>query len=349
MEPGSRKNAQSWPYPRHKAYEETLRQSNSVWFADKGYPVNDRVTYILKAWEDWGRNIILPEVRDYIWKTQEERTAKHEGFPLHKYLHHGLSSQAMVFNLIGPLIIRGDLLPLKKSFEDAGIQWPEGTVSARFEAEDRQVFREDSGQPTSIDLVIQGENPNQTLFIESKLVEHEFGGCSVFQAGDCDGKNPAYDLSHCYLHHLGRKYWSVMEKQGFLDGLAGYSPICPFALYYQYFREVMFSIESDGDFVLLHDDRNPTFYCGEPSKKRGLMPFLLTFVPESLKSRIHSVSIQQILANYLNFEKMDWVDEFKKEIRFSWLGFLFKKIIYSTIKIQPVDAKPIPFLALRSV
>ena len=41
------------------------------------------------------------------------------------------------------------------------------------------------------------------LFVESKFVEKDFGGCSVFRNGDCDGRNPVSDPSDCYMHHLG--------------------------------------------------------------------------------------------------------------------------------------------------
>ena len=36
-------------------------------------------------------------------RERERRSAVQEGFLLLKYLHHGLSSQAMIFNLLGPL------------------------------------------------------------------------------------------------------------------------------------------------------------------------------------------------------------------------------------------------------
>jgi len=309
----SRSNARTWPYPRHREFEALLRKSNAAWFAERGYSVNDRMPYLLSNWEQWPQNIILPEVAGYIRNEQNERVSRGEGFPLHKYIHHGLSSQAMVFNLVGPLIVRNDLSPLQKAFEDAGILWPQGEVYAKFEVEDRNVFNEDSGQPTSIDLVIQGQDSRRTLYIESKLVEHEFGGCSVFAAGDCDGASPARDFSRCYLHHLGRQYWTLIEKHGFLNGPAGASPICPFALYYQFFRELLFAVEKGGDFVLLYDKRNPTFFCGEGANVRGLIPFLTSFVPESLRERIHAISIQQVCKTYSNFENIRWLDDFERK------------------------------------
>lgn len=309
----SRSNALTWPYPRHRAFEALLRKSNADWFAERGYAVNERMPYLLSGWDQWPQNIIVPELVDHINTEKYERALRREGFPLHKYIHHGLSSQAMVINLVGPLIISGDLHPLQKAFEEAGIHWPQGMVSAKFEVEDRKVFNEDTGQPTSIDLMIQGQDARQTLYIESKLVEHEFGGCSVFTAGDCDGASPARNFSHCYLHHLGRQYWPLMEKYGFLEGLAGTSPICPFALYYQFFRELLFAVESGGDFVLLFDQRNPTFFCGDGPEQRGLMPFLTTFVPEGLKQRIHFISVQQVITAYKRSGEVNWVEKFEKK------------------------------------
>ena len=113
----------------------------------------------------------------------------------------------------------------------------------------------------------------------------------VFQNGDCNGRNPVGDFNYCYLHHIGRLYWSLLEKHGFLDGLVGSYPICPFTLYYQFFRELIFSIESGGDFILLYDQRNPSFYSYGATMDHGLMSFLINFVPLELRSRIHSITI----------------------------------------------------------
>ena len=155
--------------------------------------------YLLARWEDWPNNIILPEVAAYIAKERERRSTI-KGLPLHKYIHHGLSSQAMLFNLVGPLILPQDMTPLEIAFKRNNIPWPEGQLNASLEYENRSVFKEDVGQPTSIDLIVQDESSKPGVFIEAKLVEREFGGCSVFRAGDCDGRNPARDFALCYLH-----------------------------------------------------------------------------------------------------------------------------------------------------
>jgi hypothetical protein len=48
-------------------------------------------------------------------------------------------------------------------------------------------FNEDTGQPTLIDLVLFDKNTHPKIFMESKLVEAEFGGCSFFRKGDKKG------------------------------------------------------------------------------------------------------------------------------------------------------------------
>jgi hypothetical protein len=311
--PTTRRKAQSWPYPRQEGFVSALRTSSADWFAQRGCPVNDRMPYLLLDHKDWPSNIILPEVTSYIKQEHQRRSQARAGFPLHKYLHHGLSSQAMLFNLVGPLVAAESLAPLQAAFQAVGVQWPSGTVVPIFELEDRRIFNEDSGQPTSIDLVIQGSDGSRSLYVEAKLVEAQCGGCSVFQKGDCEGRSPANNLSRCYLHYIGRSYWGLLEKHGFLAGPAGSSPFCPLAVYYQFFRELLFALVSGGDFVLLFDERNPAFFSGDRHGERGLMPFLATFVPPELKSKLHSVSIQEILASYRRFAELTWLDEFEKK------------------------------------
>jgi hypothetical protein len=211
------------------------------------------------------------------------------------------------------LIVAKDLDPLRQAFTRQGIAWPEGEVSASFEYEDRAVFNEDTGQPTSIDLGLKDSSGQPRLFVEGKLVEKEFGGCSVFEAGDCDGRNPAHDSSLCYLHHLGRRYWELLDKHGFLSGAIGQNATCILASYYQFFREVIFALELGGSFVLLSDERNPTFSCDSLQGKRGLMPFLLSLVPQLLHTRIATVGIQQVVAAIKSSERHEWITGFEQK------------------------------------
>jgi POLQ-like helicase len=313
MTKSSRARARTWPYPRHRNFEKELQKAASAWFQDKGSAVSARYPYILADREKWAQNMILPQVTEYILEEHARREVKQHGFPLHKYIHHGLSSQAMLFNLVGPLIVTGDLAPLRQAFVRQGIAWPGGDVDASFEYEDRTVFNEDTGQPTSIDLVLRDVSDHSSLFVESKLVEKEFGGCSVFEAGDCDGRNPARDFSLCYLNHLGRKYWELLSKHGFLAGAVGRNVTCVLSSYYQFFREVIFALELSGSFVLLSDERNPTFSCDGPHGRRGLMPFLLSMVPQPLLASVATVSIQQVVAAIKASGRHEWIAEFERK------------------------------------
>ena len=103
MVDSSRKRAQTWQYPRHQDFERSLQAAAAAWFADKGFLVHSKYRYILADLEHWAQNIIVPEVADYVVAERARRQSKRIGFPLHKYAHHGLSSQALLFNLVGPL------------------------------------------------------------------------------------------------------------------------------------------------------------------------------------------------------------------------------------------------------
>lgn len=290
-----------------------MRKVATEWFASKGLEVQKKYSFILSDWKYWPDNIILGEVSELITQEQEDRVAAGKGFPLHKYLHHGLSSQAMLFNLIGPLVVRDDIDTLRPLFVAKGIQWPSGVTTPRFEDEDRTVFNEEYGHATSIDLAILGEAGSKSIFIESKLVERKFGGCSVFeQQGDCDGSNPADDFKQCYLFHIDRQYWQQMEQHGFLDGPLGKSAICSLASYYQFFREVIYAVHKDGFFVLLHDERNPSFISKAPGQPdRGTFTFLTSLLPEALTNRVKSVTIQEVFEEIRKSGKhQDWTDEF---------------------------------------
>ncbi len=308
--------AMNWPYSRHDAYERELRKVASDWFASKGFPVQKKYPFILAEWEAWPKNIILKDVAAYIIREQQARIAAKEGFPLHKYIHHGLSSQAMLFNLLGPLVSARDLTPLESILASKGIKWPRGKVTGKFEDEDRKVFEENYGQPTSIDLTLTGSQGGRPIFIESKLVERKFGGCSVFETqGDCDGRNPANDFRKCYLHHIGRTYWQQMEQHGFVNGPLRESTICPLASYYQFFREVIFAIHKKGSFVLLHDERNPSFVSkADGLPERGTFSFLISLLPQHLKKRVKSITIQEIMGELKDSPNhSDWTGEFEKK------------------------------------
>lgn len=309
----SRQKAKEWPYPRHKQFSRKLRAAAMSWFQEKGFPTHSRMPYCLARWDDWKSNIILPEVAEYISNCNAKAQQDGVPFPLHKYLHHGMSSQAMAFNLIGPLITRNDYSPLVSILKSKNVPGAEDVVEAVFEYEDREVFNEDTGQPTSIDVVLKGLNGQPLVFIESKFDEQEFGGCSVFSAGDCSGLNPIGKEDACFLHFIGRKYWKIMKKHGVSD-LLQHEKQCVFTAHYQFFREVFLSLEKNGIFVLLSDDRSPVFHCRTGSFEKGLMPFLTSLLPETVRNSVVSISSQELIAETERHPKhQDWVTEFKRK------------------------------------
>lgn len=313
-QPSSRALAQSWPYPRRTQFQREMRDTAARYFDEKGWPVDAKYPFILAEWSDWPRNIILPEVVDYINEIQQRHEAT--GFALHKYIHHGLSSQAMLFNLVGPLIIEHDLALLKVIFGQQGLTWPDGRIEAVLEFENREIFNEDSGQPTSIDLVLTDEKEGPFVFIEFKFTEEGFGGCSVFAAGDCDGRNPAGDFDLCYLHHIGRGYWTLMEKHGFLNGPIGGERLCVMAQHYQFFRTVLFALEYGRPCVLLSDARSPTFdNRGQDGNqpRRGLLPLMLEFVPEKVRPQVKAITVQEVVAAIKTSGRHSWISEFERK------------------------------------
>lgn len=309
-----RRAAGQWPYARHRDYQKKLQQVAAAWLKSKNVNAGQKYSYILADRGGWRDNVILPEVVDYLVAEQRRRATQGEAFAFQKYIHHGLSSQAMLCNLAGPLIVRKDLEPLRVACEAAGIPWPTA-ATATFEVTDRSVFNEESAQPTSIDLVIGGRGNSAALFVEAKLTETEFGSCSVFQSGDCEGMSPLSDFNLCFLHFIKRKYWIKMAEHGALVGPLARSPLCPMATYYQFYCELLFALDKGGYYVLLYDERNPAFVRAgagaAAGSERGLWPFLTSLLPKELKKRTRRVSIQAVLASIRQSGRHeDWASEF---------------------------------------
>jgi hypothetical protein len=309
----SRQKAKQWPFPRHKQFSQNLRDTAAAWFKEKRFSTHPRMPYCLSDWKDWKSNIILPEVAAYIAQKNTDAQQRNVPFPLHKYLHHGMSSQAMSFNLIGPLITRRDYSPLSNLLKEKRVYGADDIAEALFEYEDRDVFIEDTGQPTSIDVALMNAKGMPTIFIESKLDEREFGGCSVFAGGDCSGMNPIGAEDTCFLNFIGRKYWPLMSKHGITESVRN-DRQCLFAAHYQFFREVILAIEKGGTFVLLSDERSPVFRCRSGEIEKGLMPFLTGFLPADLREKVTSISTQELVGEIEQHERhLDWVYEFKKK------------------------------------
>ncbi|KAA6310624.1 hypothetical protein EZS27_038101 [termite gut metagenome] len=179
-----------------------------------------------------------------------------------------------------------------------------------FEYSDRKILNELQRQPTSFDFAIKNDK-GKSIFLEAKYVETEFGKCSTIEGGECDGLNPINDVNSCYLTHCGRNYWDLMNKYALSEPYKN-SLICPFAIYYQFYRELLFAIENNGYYVILIDKRNPAFIKTNGVNERGLIPVLTSHIPEEMKSIIKIVFIQDVVELLEKFN-YSWVEEFKNK------------------------------------
>jgi hypothetical protein len=289
-------------------YRKEQKHYAAEWFRAKGYAVHKKYDYILDCYDNWEQNIIVPEVADFIKQLKNDAESNKEPFPLHKYIHNGCSSQAMLFNLLGDIVRNRDydfLLQLF-NYQDVLI---DNSSKLLFEFSDRKTFNEKQQQPTSFDFVVQNQK-GKNIFVEAKYVETEFGGCSVIKGynSECDGQNPVNNTDLCYLTHKERNYWDLMKKYE-LDKIFEKAIICPFSIYYQFYRELMFALEHNGYFVILIDKRNPAFQKSNGKEQRGLIPFLTSLIPQKHRNILKVIYIQDVV-NILDISKYNWKNEF---------------------------------------
>ena len=73
--------------------------------------------------------------------------------------------------------------------------------------------------------------------------------------------------------------------------------------------EVLFALHHDGSFVLLYDERSPVFagIGGKP----GLLDALMRFVPEGLRFRVGSITVQEVVRAAKESGRHPWVEEFE--------------------------------------
>ena len=296
-----------------KKWEADLKRQLAEYFKNKNYQVYATKDYILRDRSDWRKNIILNRVSKYIESQKDKCYKNNEPFPLHKWIHHGLSSQAFLFNLLGPLVVDKQWHAFDEILHQAGIQLSTGVTSGKFEVEDRKVFNEMRGQPTSIDLCLCTET-GESIFIEFKFTEKNFGGCSVFGDGDCDGKNPADNFDLCYLHKVEkRNYWTLMKRHGLLKKKIKNAFQCPFATLYQLYRVILFALEKKGHFLLLYDERNPSFLVERNNIKRGLFNLVYELLPRKVQSRCHTLSVQSVFTVLQKHSELAWTNELKEK------------------------------------
>jgi len=296
-----------WNYPMFKDYRTQQEVATANWFKQKDYPVVYKAPFLLKKKEDWKLNILLPEVAEFVELQKIKAEAGNDPFALHDFVHHGLSSQAMLFNLLADSVMKKDAAFFSELFnyDDVNVNSESEFVLEYF---NRETFNEKQKQPTSIDFAIKN-GTGKNIFVEFKYTEAEFGGCSSLKYGECDGTNPANDNSLCYLHQIGRKYWTLMQKYGLDEAFTG-DNICPFSIYYQFYRELMFALENNGWLVILIDKRNPAFQKQGSGGERGLVPTLIKKLPDNIKPVVKVLYLQEVVA-LLEKHNYTWIQDFK--------------------------------------
>lgn len=298
-----------WPYSRRSGWIGAQRRTVTAYFKKRNIPVNSS-GYILADRTAWEGNLVDAALKLWLLELQRERQAKGNAFPIHKWIHHGLSSQALLVNLLGPVLRERRWDVMDEVLKQAKLPLAGRIMSVDLEHENRDVFDEHRGQPTSFDLACDTD-ANERVFIEFKFTEAEFGGCSIFQKGDCDGANAATDHSSCYLHHIGRGYWDAMDRHG-LTATVRSDATCPFAYLYQAYRELLFALERGGNYLLIYDARNSAFVSPGPVGARGLWPRWRASLPAHIQALTFSITIQQV-ADILEQLGCGWIAELREK------------------------------------
>lgn len=180
----------TWQYDSFQAFRKQQNKIATQYFTNKGFQVQPKKTYSLSGRTEWSKNIILESVYQYIDVKKSEAKDNKDAYHLHKDLHHGLSSQAMLFNLFGDAVVKKDYKFFQEVFQSTGIQI-DSKYELKFEHCDRKTFIEKTQQPTSFDFAVYDKTGiHKNIFVEAKYVETEFGGCSAIKGGECDGLNP---------------------------------------------------------------------------------------------------------------------------------------------------------------
>jgi len=290
----------------YRKYRDKVEATASKWFSDTGKFVAPKKPYILARHEDWEQNLIDPRIYALVEKVR----------PRHTYVHHGLSSQVLCFNLFGALLLRKSLDSLKDIVVSKGGSWPEGPCDGEFEFDEPAVFNENSReQPTSWDFAIRAPGQYPFALVEVKFVEQSVGACSVFERGDCDGLNPVEDFQLCFLEkEKKRQYWEVFKAQGILDTPAFAGTICPMTIYYQFYREATFAAAKRVQMIFLYDDRNPVFGRIDNSDQRGLLPLLMRHLPPAVAKNIKIITLSELAYSlHASGRHDDWLPDFARK------------------------------------
>ena len=295
----------------YSEYREPLEDAAAKWFAEHTKAaVNPKAKYILADHTEWPHNLIDDRILPLV-----------EGVrPRHTYIHHGLSSQALCFNLFGSLLCTGNLAALREIVLSKGGTWPEGPCEGQFEFDDIAVFTENHReQPTSWDFAINLPGKYPFALVEVKFVEQSVGACSVFARGDCNGGNPAKDFNRCFLQkEKGRTYWQVFQDCDLLQTPPFAGTICPMTIYYQFYREATFAAKKNVQVFYIYDDRNPIFGTADDPDQRGLIPLLLHDLPPRVRNNILLIPLREIVRSLHNSgDHKTWLPSFASKYDFA--------------------------------
>ncbi len=281
-----------------------IAQNAADWFNKNNSETRKDLPYCLES-TDWRKNIISERVIEYLNGCISIARSNEKAFPFHKHINSGKSSQALAFNLFGPIIVSNDFISLNALLAENGII-DEDICSVEFEYSDIVIFNE-KRSPTSIDIVLKNSLDKPIVFIECKLTEDGFGGCSRYRDKKCNGMNPLNKSNECYWETRDIHYWRKVTEHSMTELLESIE-ICPFAKHYQFFREFLFSVANNGKFVLLYDQRNPVF---NDKSEQGLIQHLMKLLPDNLKNIFHTITIQDVVKKIRQSNTHDdWIDEF---------------------------------------
>jgi len=100
-----------------------------------------------------------------------------------------------------------------------------------------------------------------------------------------------------------------MEEYNLLNSVE----YCPFTEFYQAYRLLLFALENNGYFLLIHDERNPTFLIQHSGIKRGKYKRFKQLLPKEISDKVFILNIQRIVEHLEKDVKCTWLAEFKKK------------------------------------
>jgi len=93
--------------------------------------------------------------------------------------------------------------------------------------------------------------------------------------------------------------------------LLGNVEYCPFTEFYQAYRLLLFTLENNGHFLLIHDERNPAFLTEINGIIRGKYQRFRRLLPKEIAEKISILSIQRIVQYLEQSRRYGWLEEFK--------------------------------------